>query len=91
MLRTFITSLIGMVLMSDFSSKYIYKNFSFYLRNYRALLCLTQEDIAGELDVSQATVSGWEKGLYMPDLKQFLKFLDYVQCYDLERLFNFNL
>lgn len=77
-----------MVLMSDFSSKYIYKNFSFVLRNYRALLGLTQEDIAGELDVSQATVSGWETGLYMPDLKQFLKFLDYVQCYDLEVLFN---
>lgn len=80
-----------MVLMSDFSSKYIYYNFSFYLRNYRSLLGLTQEDIAGDLDVSQATVSGWEKGLYMPDLKQFLKFLDYVQCYDLEILFNFNL
>ena len=51
-----------------------------YIRKYRKLCCMTQDQLAGALEVDRSTVTKWERGQCIPRPDKLLKLSELFGC-----------
>ena len=49
------------------------------IKRYRKLRGYTQEELAEKLDVTFQAISSWERDEYMPEMKSFLKLIEFLE------------
>ena len=50
------------------------------IKEYRKQCCMTQDQLAGALDVTQNAVCQWETGKRVPSLEMLIKLSDLFGC-----------